>query len=322
MADEDQLDEGQEEELVQIPDTDDAADDQDDADEGEDKAQAAEPAEARKATRRERQEQRRRDHEERIKAEVRKEYEGQMRQLQGQLTDALGRMSSTTERMAEVVDRTTRPPEKSIREQMQERVRQSARGINKDDPQSVEKFLDEQVAAADEIVSVKAREIALEEIKKFRQTLPQGPSQADAPYHAIAPWMSKPQLKQAVQLEINRLGARGGPGGSPRDFTDDRVWDSTVREAITKVGNDWGLPVHGGSNSNGNNGKPAAAVMGARGGGSAAGGSAAVPESSYTRLMREAADTHPEYMKLPKEVRYKRYYKKEVEPRLSKSRSN
>lgn len=311
---EDQL-EGYDEDREVVVEDEVRTDDDSGTDDG-DQGSGGEPAGAEplhKPTRKERQRIRQQEHENRIREAVRQEYQGQMSAMQNQLADLTNRLGQTTERMVEVVDRSTRPPEKSVREQASERIRRAAAGINKEDPATMERFLDEQLAAAEELADDRARQIVQEEIGKFRQTLPKPQSQEDAAYHAMAPWLNKPAMKQAVQLEINRLATKQG-----RNLRDDKVWDTTVREAIANVATQWDLPVHGGS-SNGSNGKPPASVMGANGrGGGGGGGGGNVAAIPYTPLMIQAADGHPKFGKLPKDRRYREYYKHEVAPYLPK----
>jgi hypothetical protein len=270
-----------------------------------------------KKTRKERQAQRKRDHEDRIRADARADADARIAELTGQLANATARLTENSNHMLQVVDRIGKPPEKPLTERARERVLDAAKKIRGDDPATVEEFLRVSSETNSEVAQHLAREIVQEEMKKFRAELPRGPSPQDAPYYQMAPWLNDPDMKQAVQLEVGRL-ARGGDGRGTRDVRNQRVYDATVKEALVKVGREWGRDIS--SIPGGERQKPNAAVMGsgARGGSASGGGDG--DGEMYTPFMKELADGDSYYRKKYKDpkARYHAYYVDNVLPTVKK----
>jgi hypothetical protein len=257
-------------------------------------------------TRKDRQARRRSEIAERADAAARAESARQIAELTRQVAELSRGTAAATQGMVQAVNQLGRKPEADPIAEANARIEEAARAMRDDDPESVKKWMRVTREENERIAVLRAREIAREEIQRFQQAQPRPVPPAEQAYFGAAPWLSDPEMKQAVILEKRRL-SKG------RNMNDPTVDDKTVWEAIAEVGARWGLPV---SRAAPVAARPNPNVNGARGNGAAAGGGGGAP--AFTPFMRQMADRDPVYGKVPEAQRYTKYYREVVAPELKR----
>lgn len=212
-----------------------------------------------------------------------------------QLTAASQRAAEATQRMADSFSESRKPQPESLEQRVKKQLRAAAKSAKDDD---------EYEAEAARILAEAARESAAEvvqaEMGKFRKEMPRNNSVPanEAAYYAIAPWLGDRKMYGAVYQEVERLKSVKG-----LDLRNEKVFDATVKQAIAKVGAEWGKPVNLPTLKRNPSG--AVAGTGSSRGGNDEGSFAGLPEH-----LKRRADENPQFAKIKNpEQRYRAYEK-------------